>query len=45
LWKVTLYSTNATDLHYLIATNVGVPFTLRYAGPPRQYGFRIERSF
>jgi iron complex outermembrane receptor protein len=45
LWKVTLYSTNATDLHYLIATNVGVPFTLRYAGPPRQYGFRIERAF
>jgi iron complex outermembrane receptor protein len=45
-WKVTLYSTNATDLHYILATNVGLPFSpLRYAGPPRQYGFRVERAF
>jgi len=45
-WKVTLYSTNVTDLHYIIATNVGLPFSpLRYAGAPRQYGFRVERAF
>lgn len=45
-WKVTLYSSNITDLHYILATNVGLPFSpLRYAGPPRQYGFRVERSF
>ncbi len=40
-WKLTAYATNALDLHYIIATNVG----LRYAGPPRQAGFRIERRF
>ena len=44
-WKLTLYATNAFNLHYLIASNVGVPFSLRYAGPPGQYGFRVERRF
>lgn len=44
-WRVTLYSTNVTDLRYLLASNVGIPFSLRYAGPPRQYGFRVARSF
>ncbi|HEY1426043.1 MAG TPA: TonB-dependent receptor, partial [Caulobacteraceae bacterium] len=45
-WRVTAYSTNVTDLHYILATNVGLPFSpLRYAGPPRQYGFRVERAF
>jgi iron complex outermembrane receptor protein len=45
-WKLTLYATNAFDLHYILATNVGLPFSpLRYAGAPAQYGFRVERRF
>lgn len=44
-WKLTLYGTNITDRHYIIATNVGVPFGLRYAGEPAQYGVRVERRF
>ncbi|HEY2708103.1 MAG TPA: TonB-dependent receptor [Caulobacteraceae bacterium] len=44
-WKLTLYATNAFNLHYIIASNVGVPFSLRYAGPPGQYGVRVERRF
>jgi iron complex outermembrane receptor protein len=44
-WKASLYSTNAFNLHYIVATNVGVPFGLRYPGSPREFGFRLERSF
>jgi iron complex outermembrane recepter protein len=44
-WKFTVYALNATDLHYIVATNVGLPFLLRYAGPPGQYGFRVEKRF
>ncbi|HEX3916149.1 MAG TPA: TonB-dependent receptor [Caulobacteraceae bacterium] len=40
-FKATLYATNATNLHYIIATNVG----LRYAGNPGQYGIRLEQAF
>ena len=40
-WRVTVYGTNALNLHYVLATNVG----LRYAGPPAQYGVRVERRF
>ena len=37
----TLYTTNATDQHYVGALNSG----LRFAGPPRQYGLRFMTSF
>lgn len=40
-WRLAFYATNAFDLHYVIATNVG----LRYAGPPQQFGVRVERRF
>jgi iron complex outermembrane recepter protein len=44
-WKLALYAENALNLHYIVATNVGVPFLLRYAGPPGQYGARVEKRF
>ena len=44
-WAVSGYVTNATNLHYVLASNVGLPFSLRYAGAPRQYGVRVERKF
>ena len=37
----TLYTTNATDQHYVGALNSG----LRFAGPPRQYGLRFLTTF
>jgi iron complex outermembrane recepter protein len=37
----TLYTTNATDEHYVGALNSG----LRFVGPPRQYGIRVMRTF
>jgi iron complex outermembrane receptor protein len=37
----TLYATNLTDQHYVGAINSG----LRFAGPPRQYGIRVTKSF
>lgn len=40
-YKITVYATNAFNLHYIIATNIG----LRYAGAPGQYGVRVERRF
>lgn len=40
-YRLTVFATNALDLHYIIATNVG----LRYAGDPAQYGVRLERKF
>ena len=40
-YKVTLFATNAFNLHYIIATNIG----LRYPGNPAQYGVRVERKF
>ena len=36
----TLYGTNLTDQHYVGALNSG----LRFAGPPRQYGLRYDRT-
>jgi iron complex outermembrane receptor protein len=44
-WKASLYSTNTFDLHYVAAVNVGAPYELRYPGAPREFGFRLERSF
>jgi len=40
-WRIAVYGTNALNLHYVLATNVG----LRYAGPPAQYGVRVEKRF
>jgi iron complex outermembrane receptor protein len=40
-YRVTFYADNATNLHYLIGTNIG----LRYAGAPAQYGIRLEGKF
>lgn len=37
----TLYGTNLTDERYVSAINTG----LRLAGPPRQYGFRVMKTF
>ncbi|CAN5135158.1 TonB-dependent receptor [soil metagenome] len=40
-WRVSAYSTNATDQSYTAAINSG----LRYAGPPRQYGLNLTKIF
>lgn len=40
-WKLAAYSTNLTDQTYIAAINSG----LRYAGPPRQYGLNLTRTF
>ena len=40
-WLVTLYGTNLTNQHYVGAMISG----LDYAGPPRQYGLRVLRTF
>jgi iron complex outermembrane receptor protein len=40
-WDVTAYATNLTDLHYVAAANV----SLRYAGPPLQFGVRLTKGF
>ena len=40
-YRFSFFATNAFDVHYIIATNIG----LRYAGNPAQYGIRAERRF
>lgn len=40
-WSLGLYGTNLTDQSYTAAINSN----LRYAGPPRQYGVRLTRTF
>jgi len=40
-WTATLYGTNLTDQHYIGAANSGV----RWAGPPRQFGFSLFKLF
>ncbi|MBB4098765.1 TonB-dependent receptor [Sphingomonas kyeonggiensis] len=40
-WTVTLYGTNLTDQHYPAALNSG----LYFAGPPRQYGIKLLKTF
>lgn len=40
-WTVAAYALNATDQTYIAAVNAG----LRYAGPPRQFGINLTRSF
>ncbi|MEZ0241759.1 MAG: TonB-dependent receptor [Sphingomonas sp.] len=40
-WAVTAYATNLTDQHYPGALNSG----LYFAGPPRQYGVKVLKTF
>ena len=40
-WLLTAYATNLTNQEYVAAVN----YPLRYAGPPRQYGIRLRKSF
>jgi iron complex outermembrane receptor protein len=40
-WTVTAYATNLTTQHYVGALNSG----LNFAGPPRQYGVRLLKTF
>jgi iron complex outermembrane receptor protein len=41
-WRLTAYATNLTDLHYVSSLSLG---NLANAGPPRQYGVRVSKSF
>jgi len=40
-WRLQAYSTNLGDLEYVASVKAG----MRYAGPPRQYGVRLTRTF
>lgn len=40
-WTATLYGTNLTNQHYIGALNSNLDF----AGPPRQYGIQIMKTF
>ena len=40
-WTITAYGTNLTDQHYPAALNSG----LYFAGPPRQYGIKLLKTF
>ena len=40
-WSAALYGTNLTDDRYIAAANSGV----RWAGPPRQFGIRVTKTF
>jgi iron complex outermembrane receptor protein len=40
-WTVTAYATNLTNDQYVAALNTGLDF----AGPPRQYGIRVAKTF
>jgi outer membrane receptor protein involved in Fe transport len=41
-WEVAAYGTNLADLHYLSSLSLG---NLAQAGPPRQFGVRVLKSF
>ena len=40
-WTLAAYALNATDQTYIAAINAG----LRYAGPPRQFGVNLTKTF
>jgi iron complex outermembrane receptor protein len=40
-WTVTAYGTNLTNRHYVGALNSNLDF----AGPPRQYGIKVQKAF
>jgi outer membrane receptor protein involved in Fe transport len=41
-WQITAYATNLFDLHYVSTIEFG---NLAIAGPPRQFGLRVSKSF
>jgi len=41
-WTITLYGTNLFNLQYAASGTLG---TLAIAGPPRQFGVRVMKSF
>jgi iron complex outermembrane receptor protein len=41
-WKITAYATNLLDLHYVSTAFLG---NLGFAGPPRQFGIRVGKTF
>ena len=41
-WEITAYATNLFDLHYVSSLAVG---NLAQAGPPRQFGLRVSKTF
>jgi iron complex outermembrane receptor protein len=41
-WDITAYGTNLFNQHYVTALALG---NLALAGPPRQYGLRVSKSF
>jgi iron complex outermembrane receptor protein len=41
-WRVTAYATNLLDLHYVSSLSLG---NLANAGPPRQFGLRVSKTF
>ena len=41
-WDITAYGTNLSNEHYVAALSLG---NLALAGPPRQYGLRVSKSF
>jgi iron complex outermembrane receptor protein len=41
-WRVTIYATNLFDEHYVAALGLA---NLAVAGPPRQFGVRVFKSF
>jgi iron complex outermembrane recepter protein len=43
--RVTAFSTNLTDLHYVSSLSLGTAANLANAGPPRQYGLRVSTTF
>ncbi|MGN6517782.1 MAG: hypothetical protein ACTHLR_18300 [Rhizomicrobium sp.] len=40
-WVWTLYGSNLTNRHYIVA----MESTLDFAGPPRQFGIRLLKTF
>jgi outer membrane receptor protein involved in Fe transport len=41
-WRITAYATNLFDLHYVSSLSLG---SLANAGPPRQFGLRVSKTF
>ena len=41
-WQVTAFATNLFNLRYISSLSLG---SLAQAGPPRQFGLRVYKSF
>jgi iron complex outermembrane receptor protein len=44
-WTVAVYGTNLTNQHYVAAIFAPAGTNLSFAGPPRQYGIRLSKTF